>query len=84
MLLSTLRTLRYRSARKTRSRPARYGFGRTELSSASHRQLLLTHSQAWCRSGARFALSGGYGRQYQAATAKQSRSALGAPATATC
>ena len=44
MPLSTLRTERYRTARKTRSRPARYGFGRTKLSFVSHRQLLLTHS----------------------------------------
>src|SRR5437764_4680957 len=37
------RTSRCRDARKTRFRPARYGFGRVRLSLTSHRQLLRTH-----------------------------------------
>ena len=47
-LLSTLRTPRYHGARKTRSRPARYGFGRMRLSLTSHRQLFRTHSSRRC------------------------------------
>src|SRR5206468_5237184 len=42
-LLSTLRTPRYRDARKTRSRPARYGFGRMRLSLIGTRQLGMTY-----------------------------------------
>jgi len=44
-LLPTLPTRRYHSARKTRSWPARYGFGQTGLSPASHLQLCPAHSQ---------------------------------------
>lgn len=42
---SALQTRRYLSARKTRSRPARCGFGRVGLSPPSNRQLGMTYSQ---------------------------------------
>ncbi len=45
-LLSTLRTLRYRNARKTRFWTACYGFNQTGLSPASHLQLCPAHPRS--------------------------------------
>jgi hypothetical protein len=44
MTLSTLQTPRCRDARKTRSQPARYGFGWMRLSLIGTHQLGMTYS----------------------------------------
>jgi hypothetical protein len=58
-LLSTLRTPRYRDARKTRFRPARYGFSRMRLSLIGHRQLVRTHSVKVVEIGMEFEVAKG-------------------------